>query len=802
MATADDLAKLDLDELEFLQKAVSPKDPSYGLLAEAMRQKRNPALTPERQAKVAKQYEDTKLPEPGTVGRAANSAVQGIDKAGRWLGIIPEENGTVEDAGTAGGVARNVGKQLMGTAAGAVNAVPFLGRSLEAIGEGENRLLGDAEQRHLGGAHLFPRRGELSQIEESSPSPTMAKVSGAVGTMTGGLGRLAAAPYEAGKALVSKVPLVGKIPGVSTVGGGAAGAAGVATGDAAIRRVPSAIAGEEPEPLDWVHEIAAPTVLGGIAASPGAVAEAATHIPVERQAGKLTGGQIARRYSVDRAAGKQFTPETERSLQDAIEEAKKTGSERTAETMRKAKLTEDEGQVAAKRMQEEDLAKLAGEDEATIASAAASGEGQLRSRFASGRKAAKGSLERTLEEVDADPRTHDPATGEPIGLPTEGFFGKLRQFVAEQAREDTANPEGAPQEKPRQPSTILDESGRPMDLGDSEGAPPEKHLGLGAEMRSMEEQLKGYLGESASIRDYRNAILAFQKKAESGTPLQKYAYTKALAMLRDHLADVDPTRRVAEANQAYRKAAAERERVRGIVYGKEGEKLGEGSPESRFDNPDEDGTLPSITPQEELRGAQFMRKADSPELAEHARELRTLGYGDLLDAMAEAKANREQFSTEAKRKGEDALMRSKMDSDLRLDKLNRSEKAKVDEEVGDRSGELKDFETGREARDASAWPSAAEAAKDVGYGAVGLMIPHHLGSPLTLLHGIRLGQKLAQPLRSRAAYYLPDAGAYEAGLGPSLGGMVGALDSREWNDRIKLNLDKLRRLRASLGMTE
>jgi hypothetical protein len=752
MATVEQLGQLDLDELEFLQQAVSPQDPSFGMLSEAVKRKRNPALTPDRQAKVNKQYEETKLPEPGMLERANNAVAGPLDWLGKKTGIVPEDsNGTAADSSTLAGTGRNIYKQLNATAAGAINSVPFAGRTMESLGDLEGSYLG---------SHMLPRPGELSSIEEAAPSPTTAKVSGAVATMTGGLGRLASLPFEAGKALASKV--LGKVPGAATVAGGALGGALQGAGDAAIRRVPASIAREPEDPIDWVHEVGAPTAMGGAFAVPGAVAESATHVPAERNPAKPTGGEIARRYATDRARGTQFTPENEKSLQNAIEQSKKSGEERVSEAVRKGRATEDEAAVAAKRSHEDDMARLDAESENEIAKTATAREGELRGRFDESRKGAKGSLEKSLDEIEKE--TTDPATGKPMAFRTKPYFAKLREFVAEKARQDTANPSGEPQ--------------------------GETHLGVGAEMSNMEAQLKGFLGDEASIRDYRNAIMAFQKKAESGTPLQKYAYTKAISMLRDHLAEVDPTGKVSEANNSYRQEATKRERTRGIVYGKEGEKLGERTPESRFDNPDEDVAGPTITPQEELRGAYFLRKADSPELAPHADELRKYGYGDLLDAIAEAKSSREQFAGEVKRKGEDTLRQKKLESDTKLDKLKRQEQAAVEEDVGDKTGELEDFKTGRQAKEASSWPGLADVAKDVGYGAIGLTIPHHLGSPLTLLHGVKLAQKLAQPLRSRAAYHLPDAEAYGEGLGPSLGAMVSALDSRKGGD--KLNLDKLK----------
>lgn len=794
---AELLPKLNLHQLEVLHESADPSDPNYGALTEALRQKRNPALTPERQAEVAKKYEETKIPV-GIAERVNNAVAGPLNWLGKKTGIVPETdqkdvydakgkftgvetpkgNGTFEDSSTLAGTGRNIYKQLNATAAGAINSVPFAGRGMEALGDLENRYIG---------THMLPRPGELSAIEEAAPSPTTAKVSGAIATMTGGLGRVASLPFEAGKKIASKV--LGKVPGASTVAGGALGGALQGAGDAAIRRVPASIAREPEEPIDWVHEVAAPAALGGLAGVPGGIAEAATHVPRENLTGKPSGGEIARRYATDRRAGREFTPETEKSLQDAIEQAKTSGEERVSEAVRKGKATEDEAAVQAKRAHEDDLARLQAEDESEIAKAATQREGELRGRFDQARQSSKKSLEKSLDEIEKE--TTDPQTGKPMAFRTKPYFSKLREFVATQARQDTANPTGKPVEP---------------------GAGGEKHLGVGAEMRAMESDLRNYLGEEATIRDYRNAIMAFQKKAESGSALQKYAYTKAISMLRDHLAEVDPTGKVSEANNAYRQEATKRERTRGIVYGKEGEKLGEGSPESRFDDPDAEVTRPAITPQEELRGAAFLRKADSPELEQHVNELRGYGYGDLLDAIAEAKAGREQFRIEAKRKGEDTLRQKGLESESRLDALKRREKSAVEEDVSDKTGELKDFETGRQAKEASAWPSPAEVAKDVGYGAVGMMIPHHLGSPLTLLHGVRLGQKLAQPLRSRAAYHLPDAEAYEAGLGPSLGAMVSALDSRNSGD--KLNLDKLKaklmelpaevqaRLRAELGITQ
>ena len=99
-----------------------------------------------------------------------------------------------------------------------------------------------------------------------------------------------------------------------------------------------------------------------------------------------------------------------------------------------------------------------------------------------------------------------------------------------------------------------------------------------------------------------------------------------------------------------------------------------------------------------------------------------------------------------------------------------------------------------------------------GHAAVSTLLPGHLGSPFAAYYGYKLARQFGQPLRSRAAYHLPDSEAFAEGLGPSLGGMVGALDSRKGGDKLKL--DKLKaeiakmpaeakmRLMASLGITE
>lgn len=856
MATVQDLLGLDLDELELLHDSIDQSDPKMPMLKEALRQKRNPALTPERQAKVNRQYEATKLPEPGFMEQVDQKVGQGLDKAGRFLGIIPDDrNGTAEDAGTLGGVARNIYKQGNATAAGAINSVPFLGRGMEA--------LGDLEGRHIG-THFMPRPGELSAIEESAPSPATAKVSGAVATMTGGLGRLMATPYEAGKAIIGKIPGLGRVPGAATVGGATAGGALQATGDAAIRRVPNYVEQEPVEPIDWVHEVGEPAALSGAFAVPGAAKEAAVHVPRERSSKKPSGGEIAQKYATDRRLGREFTPEGEKQLQDAIEESKTAGQRRTEEAVGKekrrienlervqrkemdslagrgefrraenkaarerelaqAKADQEEALLSTKRAQEDDLSRLDKESEADIANTAAEQHKRFLEKFGAERKAEKDELQRGLDALMASPKVHD-AAGNPMRFGNAPLKAEIDGFVKkEYARE----------------------------LGPSEQGQPESTLGLGAEMRGVYNDLfKGtakkpaYLGEESSIRDYRNAITQLQANAERGTPVQQRAYANVLDALRTHLETVDPTKTIGPINDRYRTAASKRERLTGMVHGTGDENVDvSSSPEKRFDNPDDQPVTPAVSPQLELRGAARFRKVGEPEYAAHDRELRELGYGDFVTAMEEAKARRSAMKTEAQRKGEDSLRSQRLkaseelagkeaeftraddairgkvleskgklsdlhDADMQEAKQRMSREKEAQEgltelEVRDRTAELDDFQAGSKAREASRWPGYMDIAKDLVPGVLGSHLPGRFGAASKALSAIAIGRDLAQPLRSRAAYYLPEAGAYEAGLSPSLSAMVSALDERQKSKTgvPKLTLDKLRALRDKLGITQ
>ncbi len=873
---AELLPKLNLHQLEVLHESADPSDPNYGALTEAIRRKRNPALTPERQAKVNKRYEETKLPEPGMIERADQEVARGLDKAGRFLGVIPETspkdiyetkngkqewvgvqpaqgNGTVEDSTTLAGTGRNIYKQLNATAAGAINSVPFLGRGMEA--------LGDLEGRHLG-THFMPRPGELSAIEEAAPSPAIAKVSGAVATMTGGLGRLMSAPYEAGKAIIGKIPGLGRVPGAATVGGATAGGALQAAGDAAIRRVPNYVEQEPVEPIDWVHEVGEPAALSGVFAVPGAAKEAAVHVPRERSSKKPSGGEIAQKYATDRRVGREFTPEGEKQLQDAIEESKTAGQRRTEDAVGKekrrienlervqrkemdslagrgefrraenkaarerelaqAKADQEEALLSTKRAQEDDLSRLDKESEADIANTAAEQHKRFLEKFGAERKAEKDELERGLDALMASPKVHD-AAGNPMRFGNDPLKAEIGGFVKEYARE----------------------------LGPSEQGQPESTLGLGAEMRGIYNDLfKGtdkrpaFLGEASSIQDYRNAITQLQAHAERGTPVQQRAYAKVLDALRTHLETVDPTKTIGPINDRYRAAASRRERLTSMVHGTGDENVDvSSSPEKRFDNPDEQPVVPAVSPQLELRGASRFRKVGEPEYAAHDRELRELGYGDLVTAMEEAKARRSAMKTEAQRKSEDSLRSQRLKaseelagkeaeftraddairgkileskgklSDLhdvdmqeakrRMENRKRGQEGLTELEVRDRTAELEDFQAGSKAREASRWPSLVDIGKDLLPGLATSHIPH-VGTLGKVASALALGKDFAQPLRSRAAYYLPEAGAYEAGLSPSLSAMVSALDERQKSKTgvPKLTLDKLRALRDKLGITQ
>lgn len=677
------------------------------------------------------------------------------------------------------GTAKSIGKQAAGTLAGAAQSVPGYVTAVEGIGDLGERIL-------PGFGNVWPTPGTHTKVMGEAPSPTTAQVSGAAlmaplataGSAGRALFGAGNAIYSAGERAAERV-----LPGVLAprLAGAALGQGALATTEAVGRRIPQMLTEGSAPPIDVAHEIALPTALGTVMAAPGAMQSASVR-PNTRS------GRMAQTYAQDRAAGLHESGELPAlEGKPGIGEAKRIGAERVSEAKQIGRRGVDAATAEAKARSEE---FLAGEGERgarviesekqygqrMVSDRAAAQEQSFRQKFAKARGKSKDIFDAELKAIAKDPSVHDPETGKPALFDTKPVMDEVRSLVEQRAREDTA---GNLPVKQSAPSPILDKQGKPF-VSDEKAAAelaaasrtPEEHLALGREFARVESELKSYLGPKASLADYRNAIQNFQKMAERGTPVQQYTYGKILGALREHVSNVDPTGRLATANQAYRQSASQRERLTDMVYRSGEENLPvAGTPEQRFDAPDESERSFDVMPSEEIKGAKWFEKSGDPDSirARHEQEMRNAGFGDELSRVVAARGNARMGLEQAQERvaNEQALAEER--AARYVDTEREGAQYAADERVSDAQAAADHTVASKEALEESRFPPAHRLAMMAAPGVYGLAHGGPYGLMFDALTLAGLGVASRQALRSRAAYHLPEGQAYREGMTPLLG---------------------------------
>jgi hypothetical protein len=654
------------------------------------------------------------------------------------------------------GTAKSIGKQAAGTLAGAAQSVPGYVTAVEGIGDLGQRIL-------PGFGNVWPTPGTHAKVMSEAPSPTTALVSGAAMTAplatAGAAGR---ALFGAGNAIYSTGERAAErvLPGVLAprLAGAALGQGALATTEAVGRRVPQMLTEGSAPPIDFKHEVVVPTVVGTVMAAPGAAQS--TSVNPDARGGV---GIKAQRYANDRSAGlheKGVLPALEKRTSDQLSKTEQTSRRELDASVAEAKARSEEflageGERGARVIESE---KQYGQR--MVSDRAAAQEQSFRQKFAKARGQSKDTFDAELKDIAEDPAVHDPETGKPALFDTQPVMDEVRSLVEQHAREDTAGTKATK-------SLLLTSKGEPV-----AGSAGEKHMALGSEFERVERELQSYLGPQASLADYRNAIQNFQKMAERGTPVQQYTYGKILGALREHVANVDPTGRLAKANQAYRQSASQRERLTDMVYRSGEENLPvAGTPEQRFDSPDESGRSFSVMPSEEIKGAKWFEKSGDPDAirARHEQEMREAGYADELASVASARTNARLSLEQAQERvaNEQALAEER--AARYVDTERAGAQYAADERVSDAQAASDRVVASKEALEESRFPPAHRLAMMAAPGVYGLAHGGPYGLMFDALTLAGLGVASRQALRSRAAYHLPEGQAYREGMTPLLG---------------------------------
>ena len=712
--------------------------------------------------------------EARIAGRAARITAGELKPKSR-LRMAAEAVG--ENLSDVGGTVRNIGKQFAGTLAGAAENVPGYVPAVEAVGELGQKVI-------PGFGHVWPTPGTHERVIQDAPSPTTARVSGAALTAPlaaeGNAGKVLFGPgnalYRTGEAAANLIPGAGAL--APRLAGAALGQGALATTEAVTRRLPQALATGTAPPIAWGEEVVAPAALGTAMAAPGAMQSAAVNGP--------NGGRTAKRYAEDRYSGlherenfpKKSLGDVEEQGRADVKQAKTEANRAIDQKMGEAKELSANDLDAFKAQQAQDVEQAKEQGTRYVNEAASREEGSFRRRFQEKRKAAKSNLDSALSQIAEDPRVHDPETGKPLLFDNTPVQQKMREIVSGYAREDTAMPGGFPA-NPDEPVKLFDAKGD-LIKGNSPEQQKESHLALGREFASVENELNSFLGDKASIADYRTAVQNFQKRAESGTPLQKYVYQDVLRTLRDHVASVDPTGTLGQANKEYRGAMGELERTREIAYGKGGNKLGEGTADDRFGYPSEEPA--EISPTEERRAAEWLSQVGeaTPKRTEHENELRQYGYGPELDEIAARKAEarssledvsarqkqglreRQRLATEGLRQARDLVENG------RTDEMGIQQSEGALDPVRDAEQQASVLKESKRAYDESQFPGLGKLALWAGPAALGFSHGGMYGNAFGLVTLGHAAYNLRQPIRSRLAAGLPEGEAYRASMAPLL----------------------------------
>jgi hypothetical protein len=570
--TAEQLAQLDEDEISFLARQPGLGQGDTSLLDRALEIKRS---TPERNAKVQSRYEETKLrpptfkssdlmlgQAPANIGRQANAtaaaAIEGVG-AGPWI----EAGGELVTRGIAG---------LLGRFRPKLPAGPEYERAAADVEDQARRQLRE---------DLPFQPGYFQRQIESAPAPNLAKVTGAVlPAAAGATGANAVA--QGARTVMEPVTrtfraLAGPRPGLMRTIGASGGTSGALAGSTALaRRVPDIATGQPVEPLDVGGEIVAPTALGAAAGVlPGAVEWA--------NRGDTRIGQLASRSAADRRSGAYQRGDLANLPRGdfGIQEARRLGSERTAEAGRSGQelVTESQRQVQDRatdvRQGSQDRTAAARDVAQTeyqlrkpgvdlpVEQAGAGATGELDRRMAG--RANRLEMERGQAAAEIEPRVYqrfvelrrfvnnklssalDRAEAEGRSFNFDGFLRDIRTVVAREARPDTAG---------------LSTPSQPEAPGSAE-----VHTPYGQRLQAIEGAAREYLpeGKPATVRQVRNFIKYLKTVAESGTPEKAFPAKQILGAARARLAEQDPE--IGDALAAWKAGTEELEAASKRLYG-------------------------------------------------------------------------------------------------------------------------------------------------------------------------------------------------------------------------------------------
>lgn len=766
---ARDLSGLSDEKLKFVIDNGDPNGQLYSLAKQALQSRSRPdmpvlATAKELKSDLSGTIARTQLPEPH------HGVAQGLSDA-------------------AGG--------LMG---GALSSVPGVAPALEAVGDLSDALVPGQNPAH----NVFPRPGQIHAAMEQSPQGAqLSQVAGASIPMLGQAGMLGAAMRSGSDAALAPATsiyrnLAGQTPGMTrTVAAGAGTGAALGAGEAAIRRVPGAVAsasnaispgGHVPASFTppTLEELAVPAALGaGMSIAPG-IASWATNP-------RTAMGDMATRFARDRASG-AHQQEPLASLmegQSGIDQAKVLADEAYQDRMPALEAPVRAQERRAKASLGADLQEGKGQAERAKGQIGAEAEQQIQAGLQSGRAAASRDLVSTLDshEQAGTKVSPDAQFADETGALKSSFYERIREIVGRYSRQDTEGSRAAGTKV----SPLADASGRPIEVK-TQGPPGsgEEHTPLGQRLADIESGIRGYLKDGGTVRDWRNVLTYLKTMAESGTPEKSFPYKEFVGAVREHLGDSVPE--IAQANARYTSKVGGLERVKGSVYGDPDlHDLGTSTAPGPLDVPEAGApiTQQRMPPADEARGARNLAQLEDNTVtggakASQVQELIDNGFGPEVENLRKRLAEVKQMTFETQQKHDDAV--AKVEADVKSQLLDLSRQLGTETDHVLKSKEALEASTPRFSKLMHPMTMAAMAATTHS--------PAHAGS-LGAYAGEKLGGLIAQPIASQAALRLPDAGVMRSQL-PGYMGMATAA-SQGSKELVQEARDHANRLKASIG---
>jgi len=783
--TAEQIAQLDEGDIQALHDVPGLTDGDKQLLGAALELKRPKVTTvPPTGDKAVKLQQDI---ERGTV--EPKGRLQMADESVRETLTHPSE--LAEGA-------KAVGRQLDATGAAALQSIPFAGAGTEALGDLASTI---APGHREAISKVWPTSGSLERSIESAPSPMAARVAGGSAVPLGAAGKLGEGAAMAGQALMRPATtlyqsMAGQAPGgLRTLAAGAGTGAGLAAGDAAIRRLPG-LAGDvaRQTPIDPVSEILPGAVMGGLTSAPGALASAS------QNPDSIVGARSIR-YARDRASGAYKTGDLAGLFpgKEGVAQANELGKSRIGTAERQAKMDfEDQmpaleqplrtGERRAMEALDADLADTRKTAELRKVTEAAPIEQRLRGKLQQQRSndAKTGSADAYSAAIDKA-ETQLGLDGQPKKFPSKGLMESIRGIVGPHARQDT---EGSVAKSAPRPTGLLDAQGKPL-TEETEGAPGsgEVHTSFGKALQAIEAAANHYLREDSTIRDYRNFLKAVKTQAESGTAEKTFPFKEVVGAVREHLASLDPE--LAAATARYRESTTGQSRTQQIVYSKyDPHALGKDTVQGKMDVPEvEDGSFQpkALTPGEEEVGRRNLIELSSRNAGDaripHREELIANGYGDEINDMRARLDEVDNMTHSTEQKHADAVAQVEADVSRQVLKLKRKIRGQLEEPVNEARTAADELNLSKMSQEASRFPGLSKLVHPMLIGSLGLTSHSAThGASLVGLSANSVAGTIAQPFASRAAYYSPDPATAQANI-PGLMGMVSAVDAAR--ERIK-----------------